>query len=373
MSPRLLLVGAGHAHLELLRRLAGLSDLACDVTLVSPVERHVYSGMVPGFIAGQYSFEDVSADVVAMAHAAHATLVRGRAIRLDPRGCLVHLEDGQALGYDLVSFNVGSRTIRGDDDDVREHALVLKPFERIRDVRTRIETLSARPTSQRPRVLVVGAGAAGFEVGCAADAVLSRGDHAGGVSLLEAGPRILPGYSDRVLRIATRVLETRRIALRTGQRVVRVEEGGVALETGERIEADLVLWLVGTTSMPTFAGCGLPLDVRAYLLVDSHLRSVADARVFAVGDCATLADYPDTPKAGVYAVRETPILTANLLAAIRGAEPTATYAPQAGFLSLLNTCDGRAVLRWKWVAAHARWCWRLKDHIDRAFMSRFRR
>lgn len=373
MRPRLLLVGAGHAHLEILRRLAGLEALAADVTVVSPVERHVYSGMVPGFVAGQYSFEDVSADVAAMSRAAHATLVTGRAERLDPQACQVHLEGGRSIGYDVVSFNVGSRTIRGDEPDVRAHALVLKPFELVGDVRERLEALAGRPASQPPRVLVVGAGAAGFEVGCAADTVLARGGHRGTVTLIEGGSDILPGYGERILRIARRALDERRIALRTGNRVDRVEEGGVLLETGGRIPADLVLWLVGTTSMPTFEGCGLPLDGRGYLLVDSHLRSCTDPRVFAVGDCATLADYPDTPKAGVYAVRETPILADNLLAALRGEDPPATYAPQAGFLSLLNTCDGRAILRWKFVAAHGRWCWRLKDHIDRTFMARFLR
>jgi len=369
--PRLLLVGAGHAHLEVLRQFARRPIEACRLTVLSPVDRHVYSGMVPGFLAGQYRFQDASADVGAMVRAARGELVRGRAARFDAAARTVTTDDGRSLDYDLVSFNVGSRTVRGDDPDVRAHAMVLKPFELVRDVRARLETMAARPPSETPRVLVVGAGAAGFEVACAADAVLARGGHGECVTILEGGSRILPGYADRVASLALGALERRHIRVRTGQRVARVEAGAALLAGGERVEADLVLWLVGTTSMGTFEGCGLPLDDRGYLLVDGHLRSVVDRSVFAVGDCATLADHPETPKAGVYAVRETPILVANIVAALRGLPPPARYVPQAGFLSLLNTCDGRAILRWKAVAAHARWCWWLKDRIDRAFMAHF--
>ena len=97
-----------------------------------------------------------------------------------------------------------------------------------------------------------------------------------------------------------------------------------------------------------------------------------DPRVFAAGDCATLANHPDTPKAGVYAVREAPILWRSLLAAVAGAPPP-RYTPQTGFLSLLNTADGRALLRWRGVLAHSRWAWRLKDRIDRRFVERYQR
>jgi NADH dehydrogenase FAD-containing subunit len=97
---------------------------------------------------------------------------------------------------------------------------------------------------------------------------------------------------------------------------------------------------------------------------------VADPRIFAVGDCGTLASHPGTPKAGVYAVREGPVLWESLKAAIRGGEPP-RYQPQHGFLSILNTGDGRALLDYKGIVSHSRWAWRLKDRIDRRFMARY--
>ncbi len=85
----------------------------------------------------------------------------------------------------------------------------------------------------------------------------------------------------------------------------------------------------------------------------------------------TLSDYPATPKAGVYAVRQGPVLARNLRAALGQGRP-AGYVPQQTFLSLLNTADGKALLRWRGIVSHSRLAWRLKDRIDRRFVLGYR-
>ena len=112
------------------------------------------------------------------------------------------------------------------------------------------------------------------------------------------------------------------------------------------------------------------MDEKGFLLVNDSLQSVSDPKVFAVGDCATLKAYPETPKAGVYAVRQAPVLWQSLVSTFAGA-PLPRYVPQSGFLSLLNTADGKSVLRYKGLVSHSRWAWRLKDWIDRRFMNRY--
>ena len=92
--------------------------------------------------------------------------------------------------------------------------------------------------------------------------------------------------------------------------------------------------------------------------------------LFAVGDCATLVDYPHTPKAGVYAVRQGPVLAHNLQAALAG-EKLQEYSPQSDFLTLLNLGDGSALGAKKGLSFQGRWVMRLKDWIDRRFMQRF--
>jgi NADH dehydrogenase FAD-containing subunit len=105
--------------------------------------------------------------------------------------------------------------------------------------------------------------------------------------------------------------------------------------------------------------------------VDDGLRSITDRRVFGAGDCVTLANYPHTPKAGVYAVRQGPVLWESLRAASRGGKPPC-YRPQDGFLSILNTSDGKALLHYKGFLAHSRWAFSLKDWIDRRFMAKYK-
>lgn len=83
-----------------------------------------------------------------------------------------------------------------------------------------------------------------------------------------------------------------------------------------------------------------------------------------------VADW-DLPKAGVYAVREGPVLAHNLRAALGGGDPS-RFRPQSSFLSLLNTADGKALLRWKALVSHSRPAWWLKDSIDRRFLERYR-
>jgi NADH dehydrogenase FAD-containing subunit len=144
------------------------------------------------------------------------------------------------------------------------------------------------------------------------------------------------------------------------------------LGSGGRVPSDLTVWLTGATGPDLFRDTGLALDERGFLLVDDSLRSVSDARVFAAGDCGTLVNYPNTPKAGVYAVREAPVLWHSLMASIAG-QPLPRYQPQHGFLSLLNTADGKALLQYKGFATHSRWAWWLKDWIDRRFVARYQR
>lgn len=143
------------------------------------------------------------------------------------------------------------------------------------------------------------------------------------------------------------------------------------LEDGTAVPSELTLWRTGARAEPWLADSGLPVDPRGFLLVDRALRSVADPRIFAAGDAATLEAHPAAAKAGVYAVRHGPVLWRSLRAAVRGGRLPA-YRPQEGFLALLNTADGRALLRCRRFWAYGRWAFRLKDHIDRRFVARYR-
>jgi selenide,water dikinase len=366
---RLLLVGAGHVHLEILRRLALEPTPELETTIVSLEERHFYSGMTPGYLAGQYTAADITSDVQAIARRAGARCVIGVATRLDPATRQVALQDGRTLPYDLVSFNIGS-LLAGSDGPAAAHAERIKPLHRVARLKERLDALADGDRTRPARVVVIGAGAGGVEVAFAAAATLDRDGRAREITIVDRGRWVLNNYSRPFQRLADRALRARAIRLRLGVGVVAVDADQVVLEGGDLLPSDLTVWLTGPQGAPLLGASGLPTEPRGFLWIEDTLRSIADPRVFAVGDCGTFTQYPAIAKSGVYAVREAPILWHNLLASARGG-PLVSYRPQRSFLSILNTADGRALLRYKGLSSWSRWAWWLKDRIDRGFMRKY--
>lgn len=383
--PRLLLVGAGHAHLEVLRRCAeerrSKDATEFDLTVVSPVPRQVYSGMVPGYLAGTYALDEISVAVAPLVSRAEGELIEGAASALDPTRRTVRLRSGREIEYDLVSFAVGSTTAGIDREEIAEGAVPVKPLDRVVELSRRLQALKdsdpapalARNDeegtgSRPPKAAVVGGGAAGYEVALALRAALGA---EAGIHLIERGPRPLDEYPERFRKKALAALARKRIAAIIGEGVERVLSDQAVLDSGREIASHLTVWLAGAVAWPLFQSAGLPLDERGFLLLDDSLRSVEDRRIFAAGDCGTMKNYPRTPKAGVYAVRQAPVLWQGLRAALRGEKPP-TYRPQEGFLSILNLGDGRALMHWKGVVVEGRAVFLLKDWIDRRFLAKYR-
>ena len=367
---RLVLVGAGHAHLEVLRRFILASPLNVELTLISLDDYHHYSGMVPGYLQGTYREEAITVDLPALARQANGRFIKAKAVGIDPKTRAVQLAEADPVTYDLVSFNLGSQAAGADVETVKQHAVLVKPFSQATHLRQRIQTLAEEKKDGVCHVSVVGGGAAGFEVSCALDAVLEQAGQRRKVSLFEASQAILAGYSDGFRTQAEQILYHKGIAVCTGKRVCGVRSDIIEMDYGSSVPSDLTVWLSGAAASPVFQESGLSLDERGFLSVDGTLRSIDDPRVFGVGDCSTLAAYPHTPKAGVYAVRQGPVLWQGLTALVNG-KSLPQYEPQSGFLSILNTADGRALLRYKNMVSHSRWAWKLKDWVDRRFMQRY--
>lgn len=371
--PHLVLAGAGHTHVEVLRRQAEDGELLpARLTVISLGPEHHYSGMVPGYLGGIYREEEVTIDVASLARRAGAELVEGRIVGLDPDRRVVRLEDDREISYDLVSVAVGSVAAGADLPGVREHARRIKPLSKVVELRDDLRRRAReREDDDGPlTVAVVGGGAAGVEMALAVNRLIRDAGGAPRVTLYEA-EELLGDFSERLRRRIRKVLDDRGLVLREHTPVAEVEQNAVQGEDGSRFPARVTVWLAGATAAPWIAETGLPTDDRGFLLVDRALRSVADPTVFAAGDCATLQAAPDTPKAGVYAVRHGPVLWRSLRSALGEDEELPAYDPQTSFLAILNTADDRAVLRYKGLVLRGRWAMKLKDRIDRRFMAKY--
>jgi len=374
MGSHLVLAGGGHAHLFVLEGMARRPlPAGSRVTLVAQHRQHAYSGMVPGLVGGRYRAEELLIDLAALARAAGAELIEATAESLDPEGRALVLGDGRRVAYDLLSVAVGSGTAGGDRPGVRDGALFVKPIDRTLALVPAIERLVAGGGSEL-QIAVVGAGAAGVELALGIRArlrLLGRGD--GRVALVDGDTRILGDRSDACRKEAESVLAEQKVGLVLGGEVQALDGDRLRLPSGATLRADMVVWAAGPEAPALLRGSGLATDERGYLRVDRTLRSVSHPSVFAAGDAAALEGHPELAKAGVYAVRQGPVLRDNLLAALAGRRPRRRFRPQRRFLALLNTGDGRAILSYGDLAVTGRWAMTLKDRIDRRFIARFRR
>lgn len=361
----LVLVGGGHAHVQVLKRWAMAPVPGARLTLVVDRPIAVYSGMVPGFVAGQYARDQLEIDVRPLALRAGARCIVARATGVDATARRIVLEGRPPIAYDTASFDVGSTIAGLDVPGVRSHAIPTRPIGEF--VRRVDGALAAARGRAAARAVVVGAGAGGVEV---AFALAARLGGAGAVLLVEADPRVLPGYPASAVRRVEAAAAARGVAIRGGARVERVEADAVHLAGGERLPADLVVWVTGAAALPIFAGSGLDTDERGFARIGPTLQCLGHDDVFAVGDCASWTAGPPLAKAGVYAVRQGPVLAHNLMARAHRGRLRA-YRPQRDFLSLLNLGDGRAIGT-KWgVAVEGTTVFSLKDWIDRRFVRHF--
>jgi selenide,water dikinase len=367
---RILLVGGGHSHVEVLRQFGRAPAAGVELVLVSPHRWTPYSGMLPGLVAGHYTFEEAHIDLERVARFARARFLPTVVTALDPAGRTATLADGARLDFDFVSLDVGSTPATAGIPGAREHALGVKPVDAFLGAWG--ELLERARTGELRRAVVVGGGAAGIEL------VLAMQHRVAGVTgrpdavewqLVTDVDVLLPAHNETVRRIVRRILARREVEVHLSSRVVRVERGTVFAANGYRVAGDAIVWATGAAASPRFAASGLALDDRGFVAVDETLRSSSHPHVFATGDCATMVGHP-RPKSGVYAVRQGPPLAANLRAAIEG-RPLGRYVPQAQALALISTGDRYAVAsRGDWALA-GRWVWRWKDWIDRRFMRRY--
>ena len=373
---RLVLLGGGHSQLAVLARLARDPVAGTEVVLVSPARHAVYSGMVPGWIAGGYRFEDCRIDLQPLAQAAGARRIEARAVALDPDERRLNLDDGSTLDYDLLSIDVGS-TAATEGIKGAAQAIALRPIEALPD---KLDAFDTGVRAGRIRqIAVAGAGAAGVEVlfTLLHRAATKLGTVLDAVLVADTGG-LLPGHGERAQRLTGGELARRGVVMRFDLVLREVGPEGLVLSDLRRpaalpvrIAADAVILATGAAPHPWLSASALVRDDRGFVAVDARLRSVSHPEVFASGDCATLLDDP-RPKSGVYAVRQGPLLAANLMAVLNGGEVREFSYPERA-LAILNLGDGRAIASWRRFAVQGGWVWHWKDRLDRGFIERYRR
>lgn len=385
-AKHVVLLGIGHTNAHVLRMWAMNPVADADLTCISDHGIATYSGMLPAVLSGLSGEHEMEIDLVRLCASVGARLITDPVSAIDHDHREVRFDGRPSIPFDALSIGIGSVPATGGLETGHQRIIKIKPMQSflcrlrraieeaeraINEAQRAVSEAQVEKSDRQLQVVVVGAGVAGTEITfCLPPFLLAAGagDHV--IRLVTRSERVLPDVSRSTREKVLAEFRRRGVAVTTGRSVTRVEATTATLDDGSTIEADLVVWATGAVAPELLARLGLPLNDRGFIATDRTLRTTSGAPVFAVGDTGTIVG-ESLPKAGVYAVRQGPVLWENIGRLLAG-ESLREYVPQKSFLRLINQGDGTAIGQWQGLSFSGKWVMRLKDSIDTRFMEMYR-
>lgn len=339
------------------------------LTLISSEALTPYSGMIPGLIAGHYAFKDCHIDLMKLCQWAGIRFVCSEVHAINPCDKQVYCDQHPPLRYDFLSINVGSQPALHQIQGAAAHGHPVKPIKRFfQDWRHWFESIHR--LSYSPRIVVIGGGAAGIEILLAMHYAMHRTiSMQSNFTLVCADQQVLNSHNKQVQDFFDHHLQSLGIAIIHGKRVVSINERQIMLNDLTLLNYDFAVWCIHAAAPPWLRESGIQCDEKGFVRVDQYLRSISHPDIFATGDAASFVPVP-LPKAGVYAVRQGPVLVRNIAALLEN-QPLSPYRPQRHYLSIITAGDRYAVASRGSFFAKGKWVWYWKNMIDRSFMARF--
>lgn len=363
----LILLGAGHAHLQLLAIWAAQPLTGVQVTLVSPHPRQLCSGMLPGFVAGHYALEDCAVALEPLLARSGIHWLPHSAVALNANDRTLTLDDASVLSYDWLSINTGGVQDRQQIEQTlpgaREYGLFMRPTEAFATLWPRVTELAQ---STALRVAIIGADTAGIELAMAIRHRLPTAT----VTLVTGGAALAASYPPAVQQRLAKALQQRDITVLTDL-AISIQAGEVTLAQGAPLPCDVPVIAMAAQAPAWLQDSQLALDGNGFIAVDACQRATSHPQVYAAGGVCTRVDQPRR-HSGVFSERTGVVLAKNLAAVVAGTPPS-PFPPANKSLHLL-TCGGHeAIASWGSFALQGQWVWRLKNWFDRSFIKRYRR
>lgn len=364
----IVLLGVGHTNAHIVRMWKMDPIPGARLTCLSDFPVATYSGMLPAVLARQIAVEHMEIDLVRLCASSGARLICDPVENIDLTTRTIQFGNRPPLRFDALSIGVGSRP---DTPNGLLQARGVVPIKPMQTFLNRLEKAcreAAENTSRSLSICIAGGGVGGIEVALALPGFLSviLPEHHVEISIVTRSDELAPGLARSTRQRLDRILRERAVRVLKSTEIVAREGREITTSAGDSWEADVVLWATSAVAGPLLQRLELPRDSRGFLLIDEHLRCETDAPVFAVGDAGSLKRQP-TPKAGVYAVRQGPILWENLRRIIAGRE-LIKFKPQRDFLKLINTGHGKAIGEFHGWSFQGQPVRRWKDLIDQRFM-----
>lgn len=356
MSHRIVIVGGGAGGLELATRLGrtlGRKGRA-QVTLVDANLTHIWKPLLHEVAAGSLNSSEDELNYVAQAKWNHFQFQLGRMSGLDRATKRIQLaatldEDGRellparTLDYDTLVLAIGSTTNDFGTAGAAQHCIFLDTREQAERFHKQLLTHYLRAHARQGEddqisVAIVGAGATGVELSAelhhAAQELAAYGltgiqPENMRITLIEAGPRVLPALPERISQPVHRTLEKLGVRVMVGSPVSEVTAEGLKTASGEFIPASLKVWAAGIRASSLLKDLdGLESNRINQLVVRPTLQTTRDDDIFAFGDCAAcpLGDGSErnVPPRAQAAHQQASLLAKSLLARLDG-KPLGEY------------------------------------------------
>ncbi|MEJ7688618.1 MAG: FAD-dependent oxidoreductase [Variovorax sp.] len=365
---RLVLLGGGHAHLAVLKDLAERPLDGWQVLLVTPFRRQIYSGMLPGWVGGEYAIDDCAIALDALAERAGIALRITSCTGLDLSKNTVACADGSTVHFDLLSIDTGPVPALDNLQGALANALPIRPIEGfVAAWPGHVDRIAGQ--CDRFEMVVLGAGAAGVELVLAMHRKASTDGWSHlRITLIGSDALPLEGVAESARRHVAELLAQRSIRWIGGRRATQIAPNRIDFAQGASVDFDACITVTGAAAPSWPSASGLATDASGFIRVGRTLQTPLHPHILAAGDVAAYQD--PRPKSGVFAVRAGPVLAHNLRALCRGDMPK-PWSPQQRALYLISTGDRRAIAAWGRWAWRGAWVWRWKDRIDRQFVARF--
>ncbi len=358
----LVLIGGGHTHALILRKWGMRPLPGTRVTVINPDPTAPYSGMLPGFVAGHYERDQLDIDLIKLARFSGARLIIGAVDDIDTKARLIHVAGRPPIAYDIASIDIGITSAMPRLPGFSDAAVPAKPLG---PFAAKWDAYRAHVTDAS--VAVIGGGVAGAELAMGMAHALRVLNKEGRVHLIDRG-EILKEFQTDTRHMLLDALENAGVKTRANSAISAIDPQHIHFDDGTTLFADFITGAAGAMPHKWLEKTGLALQ-DGFVNVSPTLQS-SDPAIFAVGDCAHLTMSP-RPKAGVFAVRQAPILFENLRAVLSGGTPI-PYKPQKDYLKLVSLGGKVAMAEKLGRARKGRLLWKWKNHIDQKFMDQFR-
>ena len=360
---QLVLVGGGHANIQVLRELCMKNYQGLHTILVSKEYHATYSGMTPGFFFNKFSQQEIDIDLQRLCFNAGATFIKDEVIDLDLQHNKIKLLKYPSINFDILSLNTGSiSNYQNLNIESFSNCINVKP---ISDLVKKLPEIDNIVSKENCCVSIIGSGIAAYEISFSL-----KQRYLDKVKINIIGDKHLSekNINKQTKRKLNQIARDMGIELIEG-RVKQIKSDYLVLSNNENIKSNLNLLSTGADISPWITKTELLKSESGFVAVNKYLQSLNFENIFVTGDIADIEGFQRS-KSGVMAVRQGQILKKNIFLKIQN-KSMVKFKAQKNWLYLIGTYHNKAILNYHSISIHSSWCWYLKVLIDKKFIKKF--